>query len=256
MSRQMDNRPAMPGDCTWQYTVASYDVAPNRSLRLSTQLKLQQEVGEKHLKQAGFPYTYLYDQLGLIFVLTRAASRIYRAPVFEETVTVTTWCKGLQGIQYLRCYRFCDMQGNVLIDSATTFALIDAKDHRLVRPSTVKEFERFVHLPDRDNTCEKPGRIPLPERMEKIDDRRLYDSDMDYNGHLNNTVYGDFITDYVPAGLAGRTPTGFQIHFAGEAGLGETLEIATARQGNAAYYRGTHPRGLCFEASCVFGEEE
>ncbi|MCI8360415.1 MAG: hypothetical protein HFE86_03650 [Clostridiales bacterium] len=256
MSQQKETCPAMRGDCTWEYTVASYDVAPNRSLRLSAQLKLQQEVGEKHLEQAGFPYTYLYDELGLVFVLTRAASRIYRAPVFEEPVTVTTWCKGLQGIQYLRCYRFCDMQGNLLIDSATTFALINARDHQLVRPSTVKEFERFVHLPDRENTCKKPGRILLPPDLEKADDRRLYHSDMDYNGHLNNTVYGDFITDYLPAGLADKVPSSFQIHFAAEAGLGETLAIYTARQGDTAYCKGEHARGLCFEASCTFGEDQ
>lgn len=246
---------SMPGDYSWDYTVTSYDVAPSRGLRLSALLKLQQEVGEKQLETFGFPYTYLYDELGVVFVLTRAASRIYRLPCFEEPVTITTWCKGLQGVQYLRCYRFCDKAGNVLIDSATNFALIDANSHRLLRPSTVKEFERFVHLPERENTCDKPGRILLPEKLEKVDDRKLYDSDMDYNGHLNNTVYADFISDYMPGGMAGKSPTGFQIHFAAEAEPGETLEIAAARQGDTAYFTGLHARGLCFEASCSFRED-
>ncbi len=251
-----ENPAGMTGAYEWQYTIASYDVGPTRRLRLSNQLKLQQEVGEKQLEQSQLPYTYLYDTLGVIFVLVRTASVIYRAPVFEESIRLSTWCRGLKGAQYLRCYRFCDEAGNVLIDSATTFALIDTKQHRLVRPSTIKEFEGFVFLPEKENTCPPPGKIILPEGMEKADDRRLYDSDMDYNGHLNNSIYADFLTDYMPGGIAGKVPTGFQIHFAGEAGLGESLEIETALKGDTAYYSGRHPRGQCFTASCTFRPEE
>ena len=43
---------------------------------------------------------------------------------------------------------------------------------------------------------------------------------------------------------------------AGEAGLGESLEIETALKGDTAYYSGRHPRGQCFTASCTFRPEE
>lgn len=244
------------GDHTWSYTITSYDADSSRRLRLSSQLKLQQEVGELHLQKYGFAYSYLYDQLGVVFVLTRAASVIYRAPLFGETVQITTWSQGTKGVQYSRFYRFCDANGKTLIDSATTFALIDAKTHRLLRPASVPEFEKFVYIPDRENTCPKPGKILLPAEMKKVDERRLYDSDMDYNGHLNNTVYADFISDYMPGGMEGKIPAGFQIHFAGEARMGEPLDILTAREENTAYYVGRHSSGeLCFEASCTFREE-
>lgn len=241
-----------PGAYTWTYTVASFDVDISRQLRLSTQLKLQQEVGELHLRENGFPYAYLYDELGVVFVLTRASSVRYRAPIFGEKVQITTWSRGLKGAQYTRCYRFCDQAGEILIDSVTTFALIDAKTHALIRPSTISAFQRFVHLPQRENTCPRPGKIILPEEMELADIRKLYDSDMDYNGHLNNTIYADFISDYMPGGMRDKILTGFQIHFAGEARMGQSLEIAVAGMENKAYFTGRHTDGLCFEAACTF----
>lgn len=235
----------------WPLTIASYDADKNRRLRLSSQLKLQQEVGELHLQAGGFPYSWMYDTLGIAFVLTRAGAVINRMPLFEEEVVLTTWSPGLTGIQYHRCYQFCDKAGNVLVDGMSTFALVDAKTHKLMRPGNIGELEGFSFKNGKLNACPVPGKIRLPE-MSPAAKREVRYSDIDYNGHLNNTVYADFICDYMPGGMEGKQADSFSINFSGEAVEGEVLNIETAVEDDIAYFRGTHERGKCFEAMCKF----
>ena len=55
-------------------------------------------------------------------------------------------------------------------------------------------------------------------------------SDVDYNGHMNNTNYVDMLCDYIPELTAGtHRVTAMRIHFSKEAPLGETIEIKRIR---------------------------
>ena len=244
---------ALPKEYTWETKIASFDADEKRQLRLSSQLKLQQEVGEHHLAAGGVFYHRLYED-GFVFVLTKASSILYRLPRFEEPVNLTTWSRGTKGIHFFRCYRFTDGDGNVLIDSITSFALVDAKTHKLLRPV---EFDRYgpYHQPDKTNSCELPSKLKLPEGLTVVTERILRYSDIDYNGHLNNAVYGDFLCDYMPGGMTGKKITAFDIGFLHEAFLGDTIVISALSQGNTVFLKGEHDRGVCFEARCCYETE-
>ena len=44
----------VPLDYTWDMRITSFDVGQDRKLKLSSQLKLQQEVGERQFEQGGW----------------------------------------------------------------------------------------------------------------------------------------------------------------------------------------------------------
>lgn len=244
----------IPKQYDWDIRIASYDVGQDRLLRLSNQLKLQQEVGERHLSGVGLDYQALYAR-GMVFVLTKTNSVIHRAPVLGEDVRLRTWHRNNKGIQFFRCYQFLDRDDRPLIESVTAFALVDAKEHKLLRPSAFEQLG-IGQQPDRVNGCPDPERMRLPDTLVPQGQRQIRWSDTDVNGHLNNTNYADILCDFLPGGMQGRRITGFSITYIKEAREGETLEIAAAEDNGTAFMRAQQMAAdkpaTCFEAKLTY----
>lgn len=242
-----------PKDYTWPIRISTFDAGQDQRLTPAAQLRLQQEIGERHLTVGGLDYQTLSDE-GLAFLLTRTNSVIHRAPRLNEDVVLRTWHRGTRGAQFYRCYEFLDREGRPLVESVTAFALVDVHSHRLLRPSA---FDRF-HLEtqaERQSGCPDPDKWKMPDGMEPAGTHTVRWSEVDWNGHLNNTRYGDYICDYLPGGLHGRRLTGYSIAFVHEALEGEELQMAAAAGKGEAYIRGTHARGVCFEGRVTFAAE-
>jgi acyl-ACP thioesterase len=243
-----------PAVFTMPYKIASYDADRSRQLRQSAQLRIQQEIGELHLKAAGCSYTRLFDEYGFFFALTRSTTVICRAPAFGEDVEVRTWSAGVRGVQFIRGYEFIGNGGEILLQSAGAFAALDVKSHRLMRPDAVLPMINLETF-ERETLCGDPGKIKALENMEIVGNYKVRYSDTDYNGHLNNTVYADFIVDYMPGGAAGRILTGYSLQFRAEAVEGDELTFRGAVQDGVFYLEGAHERGICFSASAAFEAE-
>lgn len=244
----------VPAEYRWNTRVTSFDADESSFLRPSSLLKLQQEIGELHLSAGGLSYGEM-SRIGAVFVVTRLSAKIHRPPVFGEQIGMTTWSNGVKGVQYNRCYQTCDLAGNVLIDSTGWFVLVDTKEHKPIRPKNAPIAGTLRFSPGRENGCPPPEKVKLPESMELSGERVLRYSDMDYNGHLNNTVYADLLCDFMPGGMKGKRISGFTIQFVGEAYEGDTLSIETFRSGQTVWFSGRHPRGMCFEAVCDVTEK-
>ncbi|HIW74612.1 MAG TPA: hypothetical protein H9684_09825 [Firmicutes bacterium] len=246
----MDAYPIAP-DYTWEIRINSFETGPDRRLRLSSQLKLQQEVGELHLSAGGLGYEELYRR-GMAFVLTRTRSRILRAPVMGEAVRLRTWHRDSHGPRFYRCYQFLDGEGRSLIDSVTAFALVGVENHRLLRPTVFEQFG-LREQPQRRGDCPDPAKWKLPDTLSPAGERRVRWSDIDCNGHLNNAVYADIACDALPGGMEGRQVLEYSIAFVHEATEGEALALraGVGAEGEAFphWVAGDLPDGRrCFEA--------
>ncbi|MBQ8683778.1 MAG: hypothetical protein IJ518_04620 [Clostridia bacterium] len=230
--------------------IASYDVGEGDRLRLSAVLRYQQEAAEQHLRPGGLGWKDLGEQ-GIAFVASRWHATIRRMPAMEEAVTLTTWHRERKGPRFLRCYEWMDAAGEVLIQGVMQFALVAVEDHRLLRGD---EFMRLAAMPEprRGVACTDPERFRLPA-METVGEYRVRRSDIDRNGHMNNTHYADLLWDFLPVEPAGRQPVDVQLHFAGESRLGDTLTMTAGTEGESLFVRGDHDRGSAFAARVVLG---
>ncbi len=221
-------------------TVASYDVGADDRLRLSAVLRYQQEAGERHLAPAGLGWNDLMAH-GMAFVASRWRTHIHRLPRMGEAVTLTTWHRERKGPRFFRCYEWRDAQGDLLIEGVMQFALVSVTDHQLLRGT---EFDVFgvADQPHRTVSCGDPSRWTLPT-VATVDTYTVRRSDIDRNGHLNNTRYADLLTDVLPA----DTVSELELQFAGECRLGDTLTLATGAN-DALYVCGTTERGTAFAA--------
>lgn len=245
----------IPLDFEWDIKIPTFLVGHDRCLRLSSQLSIQQEIGEIQFEKGGLGCEQLV-KLGWSFVITRLSSRIYRAPIFNERVKVVTWFRNTVGAQFFRCYQFLDSDRRPLIDSVSAFALIDFNTHKILRPSLFDDYN-VSNQPERHNGCPDPKRIKIPESVRLSDHIRVGYTDIDYIGHLNNAVYADIICNAMPGGMEGKRITDFSISYLKEATEGEHIDIYTALSGGQsakgqAWFEGKHERGRCFEAYVGF----
>lgn len=238
----------IPSEYKTTLKVTSYDVGEEDCLHLSALLRYQQEAGEQHLHDAGLGWKAMID-MGMVFVTSRWRTAIHRLPRMEETVTLTTWHRDRKGPRFTRCYEWRDEGGNLLVEGAMQFALVSVAEHHLLRGD---EFMSRAPLPDTPRTvgCGDPGRIPAAV-LAPAGAYTVRWSDLDRNGHMNNSHYADLALDFAPRG---RTPALIDLHFAGESRLGDTITLSRGEDGEACTVVGETDRGRTFAARITWGE--
>lgn len=241
----------IPTEYTLPIKVASYDVGANNIMRLSAVLRYQQEAGEQHLVGAGLGWQDML-RMGMVFVTSRWHTVVHRLPAMEEQVTLTTWHRNRKGPRFFRCYEWRDGAGNLLIEGVMQFALVSVTEHRLLRGD---EFMAVAPLPDspRDVTCGDPARFPV-RNLTPVGEYRVRWSDIDRNGHLNNTHYADLMLDGLPADRLAGAPVEVDLHFAGECRLGDVLTLSAAEAEGVTTVAGDTYRGRSFAARIRWGE--
>ena len=97
------------------------------------------------------------------------------------------------------------------------------------------------------------ARIMPSVELEKCGQRKIVYSDIDFNGHMNNTKYPDMVCDFLPD-MKDRWVSSFSISYLKEGTYGDTLDIyrapAVADFGDESYLvRAVRPNGnTCLEA--------
>ncbi|MBR4888342.1 MAG: hypothetical protein IKU17_04275 [Clostridia bacterium] len=232
----------------WQedFTVSSFDAGPNRTLKLSRLLLWLQETAERHLKVFGMGYEALHEA-GLVFLTARTWLKVHRMPRFGETISIVTRPCGTQKAQFLRGYEIYAGE-ELCAEAVQTSVAANPQSHKILHP---REFDRFGF----DPACGgKPALIPPKLKMPElpvIGERVIRYSDLDYNNHLNNAVYADFLPDHLPGGMEGRRITELQINYINESFLGDTLTMHGSVEEEKFTMYGNNARGRGFEAYAV-----
>lgn len=227
--------------------VASYEVGAQCILKLSVLLRMCQETSEQNLTLLGLSYEKMCAD-GIVFLLITNQAKIRRMPVHNETVTIKTHPRGVSGAQFYRDFKIYSGE-EPIIDVMQTSIIADANTHKILRPKQFLNYGVFSgeKVPDED----KIGKIVVPEDLPFVGDRPVRYSDLDYNMHLNNTVYGDILTDFLPGGVIGRQFSQVQINYLTESALGDTLKIHAGERDGRVFMQGINARGCGFTASAL-----
>lgn len=145
-------------DYTWPVKISTFDAGQDQRLTPAGQLRLQQEIGELHMRTGGLGYQVLCDA-GMAFLLTRTNSVVHRAPALNEEVALRTWHRGTRGAQFYRCYEFLDKAGEKLIESVTAFALVGCAGSPPAAPRRLRALRP-------DHPAGTSQRLPRPRQVE------------------------------------------------------------------------------------------
>lgn len=123
--------------------IASYEVNLFGELRLSTILRICQEVAEEHLATYQMDHITLQKTQNLAFLILRVGMKINRLPKDGETITVLTHPEGNSGAQFYRSYKICVGQEE-LMDIMYSNILVDSATHKIVHPSRLDCLEIYI----------------------------------------------------------------------------------------------------------------
>jgi acyl-ACP thioesterase len=161
------------------------------------------------------------------WILARMSVLLDRRPEFRETVTVRSWPRGWEKLFAIRDYDFRDASDTPIVRARSCWLIIDIEKRRPLRPQAVMDT-----LPRNEGIDALPsGAAGLEARdtLIKAGERKAAYSDVDYNGHVNNARYIQWIQDAVrPELLEGAGKMRLDINYLSEIKPGETTEIFSA----------------------------
>lgn len=174
-----------------RHKIRSYEVDAARKLSLTALLSILQEVAGAHAGVLGAGWDVLRRQ-NVFWVLLRLQIEIERMPRWAEEITISTWPKERQLINYFRDFLILDADGKILIRGTSTWLIVDCNTHRIRRDLN---FDLGPYPVDR-HAIENP--VPkLPPcacHSSPVCHRAVY-SDIDMNRHVNNAKYLQWFTD-------------------------------------------------------------
>jgi acyl-ACP thioesterase len=215
----------------WQETFPVRFSAIDRSNKLTLNAALQyfQEVAICHAENIGVGREAM-AKTGQAWILSRMTVIIDRRPEYCENITIRTWPKGGEKLFAIRNYDIRDKDDNAIITGRSAWLVVDMEKRRPLRPQSIIENlpinEGVEALPPGSN-----GTASITERnnLQKAAERGALYTDVDYNGHVNNVRYIQWIEDTLdPQVLESANKLRLDINYLHEILGGETTEILSA----------------------------
>ena len=204
------------------YIIKWHDTDANRAMRPSALVTYLQETANEHLIHIGISLDELRDRFGLAFILGSISVRAYEPLFSGDSIEVETWTCGERGFRHNRCFRVL-REGQTVAEATSVWALVSLKDGSLVK---VEDMPYHIEPEAPITLTDLPARLKLPpfNETEEVGTRRIVYSDIDYNGHMNNTRYPDMICDFLPEMRESRM-TGMVLSYRKEAVFAHTLRV-------------------------------
>ena len=173
-----------------EYYIGSNDVDRFLELKLSSFFKLMQDIATEHAEVLDIGKSQTIDK-GLYWVITRIELDIIKMPKYLETVVLKTYPGDDLKFIFPRYFQLEDLKGHVLIRASSTWMVLNKESHR---PSLNPFNGKRIPPEHYEGELNMPSKC-ISSDVSLVETRKVRYSDVDLNGHLNNTKYIDYILD-------------------------------------------------------------
>lgn len=234
---------------TESYKVKFHDTDVNEILSPKNTLKFMQETAMLQMKGVGTSYEELFNQKKAFLLSTIRLEFI--SPIYAyDMISVDTWAQEGKGFTYPRFFEI-KRDGETVAEGASNWALVHTEEKRLIPQGEID----LSHFPiDEPLKTEHSLRIRIPSALplSLVGEYTVKYSDIDLNGHMNNTNYPGLICDHIP-GIDKIRITSMGISFPNEAKYGEVLKVYLGRVDNKYFFRTIREDGkINIEAEIIF----
>ena len=204
-----------------EFTVSDAYVDCFGRLKPSMILYFAQEVAGQHFARLSMDYESLAER-GMFWAVSRHKVELVRLPLRGETVRVETWPMPTTRVAYPRSVVAYDAQGQECFRAISLWVLMDLDKRSMVLPGksgidvcgTLRGYELAT-----------PGSLPA-KPLSNSRTRTVCFTDLDRNGHMNNTRYLDWIDDLHSSQFhAANELQDITLCYLSEAREGQTLQL-------------------------------
>ena len=212
----------LPNASDVAFTVRSYEAGIANHVTLPTLCNYMQEAAGISAARLGWGIQALQAE-GLTWMLSRLRVSVTRYVPWGETVTVRTWPSGTKGrLIAKRCFLGLDSNGAELFRASSEWLYVDMAAQKIAKlpetfadivPAGTPDFElpdiggKFAHLPSVEGSADVLTRH----------------SDLDFNDHVNNVHYVEWMLEGDGGRGATALPGEIDIVFRQAAKAGEAL---------------------------------
>lgn len=183
------------------FTLLTRDCDLKGTWRLSAVLEAMQEAAGAHSLLLGCGRDELLRQ-HIVWVLSRSELHMERYPRIGEKITLHTFPTPTRICFFPRYYIFTDEHGEMIGKAGTLWLLLDTRTRKMLPPGDIGRL-----IPDnRDLTVPMhlPATVGALQGEEFVSEYTPAYSDLDVNGHVNNTRYADWLCNALGVDLMRR----------------------------------------------------
>ena len=209
------------------------------NLKPAVILMFAQEVAGMHCVELACGYDTLRSQ-NLFWAVARHRVQITRLPKLGETIRVETWPMPTTRAAYPRSVVAYDEGGNECFRSISLWVLMNTETRAMILPgkSGISVLGTL-----RGGELESPSNLLVRPRG-SVCRRRVCFTDLDRNGHMNNTRYLEWVADLFPSAFhAGHTIREFTVCYLSEAREGQELSLRWELAEDSCLYVDAHRQG-------------
>lgn len=198
------------------------DAAVDRYGRLKPSMMLFyiQEVAGEHCRSLCLDYETLARRR-LFWAVTRHRLQVTRLPMSGETIRVETWPMPTTKVAYPRSVVAYDENNQEVFRAISLWVLMDLDTRAMVLP---RSSGIIVEGTLRGNELALPGAL-IPKTFSLSGRRKVCFTDLDRNGHMNNTRYLDWVDDLLPSAFHSEHPLReLTVSYSAEAREGQELQ--------------------------------
>ena len=221
---------------TQQFRIASYQTDLTARIKPSAILEIMQEMAGAHAELLGVGRPCL-SPMNLAWVLTRVEVRMERYPVSGESITVETFPMPNRRVFFPRYFIFRDSDGKQIGCAGSLWVVLDVTTRRMGNPAQIAPL-----MPDNSDLTAPmgtPSAVGEAAGAAEEATRLPVYTDLDVNGHVNNTRYLDWCCNALGIDtLRSHAMLQFAVNYNLEILPGQEVRTVLRRDGDAFSFSG------------------
>jgi medium-chain acyl-[acyl-carrier-protein] hydrolase len=206
---------------TQQFRVRYSEARSDGILKPVQVFKYFQDAAGEHANEMGVSVLHLRPR-NLAWVVLQYQVKFLGYPMWNQPVYLKTWRHAERNLYEIRSYEILDEHGQLLIEGKSVWVMIDTGRKRPVRlknnmPPSLMTGETTV-----ENRYAEIPALSQPE-FEQI--FRVRRRDLDFNEHVNNTVFIEWALETVPEPVVLHLlPCEIEVNYLGDVGYGDVVK--------------------------------
>lgn len=221
---------------TQDFRIASYQADVSARIKPSAILEIMQEMAGAHAEMLDVGRSRLLP-MNLAWVLTRVEVRMERYPMSGEVITVETFPMPNRRVFFPRYFLFRDAQGHQIGCAGSMWVVLDVNTRKMANAAEIAPL-----LPDNSDLTAPMGMPATVEEIPREPQEALRTpvyTDLDMNGHVNNTRYLDWCCNELGIDtMKACTLKQFAVNFNQEILPGQEVRTVLRREGDRFSFSG------------------
>jgi len=180
-----------------------------------------QDAAMEHAEKLGVSSVDLKAR-DLAWFVIHYQARFFSLPRWNQSLVLKTWRYPQRGLYEIRCYELRDAADSLCMEGRSALVIIDTRRKRPVRLKQALPPEQLTAVPDEGARFTDLPAVTHPQFEQLFSIRK---QDLDFNGHVNNSVFIGWALENMPfGGGEALMPGEVEVNYLSDIEFGRTVK--------------------------------